>query len=919
MIKNNLTCLLIACTLIFSCSISTNEEIDLDKQGERLSELSENFLSPPNSSRPGAFWCWLNGDVTKESITNDLEEMKDKGMARAEIWDVEARNNTNGAFGIGPAFLGDVSVELIKHALSEGKRLDMRIGMIASSGWNAGGSWVEPDWAAKALYSSETKITGGQAFSGVLNFPELPEGCPLHQDGNPIYSREVAVIAIPDHPDKKIKDLDDLVMLNEEFDGKTLTWEVPEGNWTVLRFVCSNTGQHLIVPSPNSDGLFIDFFDPNATKRHLRHILSRLGITKENAKDAGLAYLEFDSMELDEATAWTDAMDSIFKAHHNYNILPLLPVFNGWELPEGNDKFLYDFTKTISDQLILSHYQTGRDFLAEYGIDLVGEAGGPGPPVWASCPVDALKALGSVSIPRGEFWVQMARHIFLVKEVASASHIYGLGPVDAESFTTWRRWKDAPHALKKNLDRAFCEGLNSVTIHTFANTRPEFGFPGRAYHAGIDINPTATWWEQSKPFMDYTSRCSYLLAQGKFVGDVAYYYGDGAPKFFPTLQGDSLRPMIADLNAGYDFDVVNTDVILNRMDAKDGKLVMPDGLNYNLLVLPNIEDIPESVIQKVEKLIAAGVNVLVQNPEIAKKFKGGILTNNTIDEGLAELSIAKDFARDENKLDFIHRRLDGIDLYFVSNKTNGPIAETVEFRTTNKQVEFWDPVSSKQFSIAGAQIMDGITKAKLKLPAYGSAFIVFTGIDRDLPTYNEPLDIQATEITSPWKLSFPENWGAPASIELDKLISWTEHEEKGINYFSGTASYENGFTLTKEAIESKKAISIDLGEVYDVAEILVNGTSAGILWTKPYKLNIEEFVKEGENKLEVQITNLWINRLTGDINLPEEEKFCRTNRPPVTNTDTGYGDLTWRIQTSGLLGPVVIKETTDKAQAPPSE
>ena len=912
MMKNNFAFLLIACTLVSSCSISPNKKAGTDKQVETLMELSKNFVSPPNSSRPGAFWCWLNGDVTKESITNDLEEMKDKGMGRAEIWDVEGRNNTNGAFGIGPAFLGDESVELMKHALSEGKRLDMRIGMVASSGWNAGGSWVEPEWAAKALYSSETKISGGQVYSGSLAFPLLPKDCPKDKNGMPVYFKEVAIIAIPDDPEKKIKDFSSLFVLNKHFDGSILNWEVPEGNWTVLRYICSNTGQHLIVPSPNSDGLFIDFFDPSATKKHLAYILDRLGITKENAKDKGLAYLEFDSMELDEATAWTDNMDSIFKSHHNYDILKNLPAFNGWELPEGNDQFLYDFQKTISDQLINSHYRTGRDFLAEYGIELVGEAGGPGPPIWKSCPVDALKALGSVSIPRGEFWVQMERHIFLVKEVASASHIYGLGSVDAEAFTTWRRWKDSPHALKKYLDRAFCEGLNSTTIHTFANTRPEFGFPGRAYHAGIDINPTATWWEQSKPFMDYMSRCSYLLAQGKFVGDVAYFYGDGAPKFFPTLQGDSLRPMIADLDAGFDFDVVNTEVILNRMDARDGKLVMPDGLNYNLLVLPNIKDIPENVIQKTEKLIIAGANVLVQNPEIAKKFKGKILTNNTIDEGLAELSLAKDFTHDESKLDFIHRRVDGIDLYFVSNKTNRSISETVKFRTTNKQVEFWDPVSSKQFRMADAQSMDGITTVNLELSAYGSAFVVFTSVDRDLPAYNESLDTQTTEITSPWKLSFPENWGAPASVELDTLISWTNHVEKGIKYFSGTAIYENSFTVTKETIESKKAISIDLGEVYDVAEILVNGTSAGILWTKPYKLNIEEFVKEGENKLDVKITNLWINRLTGDINLPEGKKFTRTNRPPVTDTNTGYDDLTWRIQTSGLLGPVLIKQITGK-------
>jgi hypothetical protein len=308
-------------------------------------------------------------------------------------------------------------VDFIKHALSAATRLGIRIGMVASSGWNAGGSWVTPEWAAKALYSSELKVAGPQFFSGSLPFPEVPRRCPKDKDGVPEYYKEIAILAIPDNPDKKIKDLGDLVLLNKKFDGKVLKWEVPEGNWTLLRFVCTNTGQHLIVPSPNSDGLFIDFFDPKATKRHLKYFLDRLDITKDNASESGLAYFEFDSMELDEATPWTDLMDSIFHTHHNYDILPFLPAFAGWELPEGNENFLYQFKKTVSDQLILSHYTTGRDFLAEYGIDLVAEAGGPGPPIWDSCPVDALKALGNTSIPRGEFWVRNRNNLFLVKEI----------------------------------------------------------------------------------------------------------------------------------------------------------------------------------------------------------------------------------------------------------------------------------------------------------------------------------------------------------------------------------------------------------------------------------------------------------------------------------------------------------------------
>lgn len=892
--------------IILGCSIPPEKKIQSGADEVDIVQLAGEFEVPPASSKPGAYWCWLNGDVTNASLTRDLEEMKEKGMGRAEIWDVSLRNDPEGVFGVGPPFLGDQSVAHIRHAMSEGKRLGIKIGMVASSGWNAGGSWVTPDWAAKALYSSEMQITGGKLFSGPVPFPELSENCPKKEDGRPVFFKEVAVLAIPDHPGKKIKSISDVVILNDLFDGTTLTWEVPEGDWTILRFVCSNTGQKLIVPSPNSNGLFVDFFDPDATKRHLGYILSRLGITKDNYQDSWLEYLEFDSMELDEATPWTDAMDSIFAAHHQYQILPNLPLFNGWELAEPDHDFLYDFNKTVSDQLIFSHYTTGRDFLAEYGIKLLAEAGGPGPPIWNSCPVDALKALGNVDIPRGEFWIRH-RNMFLVKEVASASHIYGLDLVDAESFTTWRRWMDAPHTLKRYVDRAFCEGLNMITFHTFANTRPEHGLPGRAYHAGSDINPTATWWEQSKPFMEYLARCSFLLKQGKFAGDVAYYYGDKAPNFFPEFHSVPEKPTLEGLSAGYDFDVVNTDVILNRMGVSEGKIVLPDGLYYNLLVLPDIDDIPEKVVGKVNEMIASGAQVLVQNPELAQNMQGEFFKVMTIDDALSKLSIVKDFHADEDKLDFIHRKIGTKDIYFITNKTDEKIQETCAFRAKNSQVEFWDPVTAKQYAIRGKINEDDITELELSLPPYGSCFIVFNDEKRNLPQFNKPSKVISTAIAGPWKLSFPEDWGAPPSVEFDKLISWIDHEDEGIKYFSGTASYTNQFDISKEAIENKNTLLLDLGEVLDVAEVFVNDEKVGILWTKPFRLDIKDYVQQGRNQVEIKITNMWINRLTGDMDLPEDEKFCRTNRPPILNDYMDIGGEAYKVQDAGLLGPVSIQ------------
>jgi hypothetical protein len=463
--------------------------------------------------------------------------------------------------------------------------------------------------------------------------------------------------------------------------------------------------------------------------------------------------------------------------------------------------------------------------------------------------------------------------------------------------------------LKKYVDRAFCEGLNAVTFHAFANTRPEHGLPGRAYHAGSDINPTATWWQQANPFMDYLARCSYMLKQGKFAADVVYYYGDKAPNFFPEIQKAPTSPRLEGLSFGYDFDVVNTDVLLNRMVVSEGKLVLPDGMNYKLLVIPDRKDIPLEVIRKVERMIANGANVLIQNPEIAQNMVGNTFKNISIDDALVRLSVAKDFSGDTSKLDFIHRKAGKTDIYFIRNKTDQPITEACEFRVMNGQPEYWDPVTTQQYKIKDAKSKHGKTSLTLQLPANGSCFILFNSDSRQLPEYRRSIAGLNVEIKGPWTLSFPEKWGAPASVKFNELISWTDHTNEGIKYFSGTASYLNNFNISKEAIDKSSSITLNLGEVLDVAQVFVNGKSAGILWTSPFRIDIKNFVKEGENRLEIKITNMWINRLTGDMNLPDDKKFCKTNQPAIMKDRSPWGDETYRVQRAGLLGPVTITET----------
>ena len=298
---------------------------------DRLSPTE--FVAPPLNARPGGFWDWLNGSISKEQITRDLEAMKAGGMRGCEIWDVAACADPDGRVPAGPAFLGPESTQLIAHAIGEADRLGLEIGIVASSGWNAGGSWVTPEHAGKGLYQTSTTVTGPKAFQGKLPLPALPDHCPKDAQGKPAYLREIAVLAVPHHKEKTLADVNQVIDLTGRMDADgRLQWEVPAGDWDILRFVCMNHGQRLIVPSPNSDGPMIDFFDPRATEFHLHHILSTIlkELGRESFKGTSFKTLEFDSMELDGFTPWNGIMAAEFERRVGYPVIPFLPLLAGW-------------------------------------------------------------------------------------------------------------------------------------------------------------------------------------------------------------------------------------------------------------------------------------------------------------------------------------------------------------------------------------------------------------------------------------------------------------------------------------------------------------------------------------------------------------------------------------------------------------
>jgi hypothetical protein len=968
-----------------------------------VADLAAGFVNPGNEARPRAYWNWLNGDVSLPVLTRDLEEAKAKGLGGLDMWDTEAMDNPGGVVPSGPTFMGPESVAAMQHCIKDAKRLGLDLGLIASSGWNAGGAWVPPELASKNLFVSFEVVAGPGDIMRKLAFPKVSPECPMGADGLPKWWMDVAVLAWPDTPDMVIRDPAHVVNLTDQVKNGELRWIAPKGVWRVARFVCSNNGQQLIAASPNSKGLFIDFLDPAATRYHFRYFMDKLGLRKGGDPACPLKHLAVDSMELHQGIQWTPKFPEWFRQYRGYAPEAWLPVLVKWTIKdkETSDRFQYDYRKTVSDLLIFSHYTTGSEVCRGYGLELAGEAGGPGPPIWNTCPVDALKALGNVDIPRGEFWIRH-RNMFLVKEIASAAHIYGKPYADAESWTTWRRWKDCPNVLKVLVDRAFCEGLNRVTYHGYCHSPPEAGYPGRGYHAGMDINPQVVWWPKARPFMDYLARCCHMLQRGLFVADVAYYYGDQAPNFWPLVHDVPEKPLLPGLGAGYDYDVVNSDVILSRMSVKAGRIVFPDGMSYRILVLPEQRDMPLEVLEKLERLVSAGATVIGRKPSevpglqdrekrtaelraLADRMwgacdgasvkqnsygKGRIVCGMSARQLLEKDSIRPDFecldANHASALDYIHRKTGDADIYFVRNASQKPVSADCRFRVEKGAPSLWDPADGSMVSLLVCETVDGGIRVRLDLPQGGSAFVVFdrkslvTGVrtlmaaakDASLPpakvvalgdntatvqcwqngeyrlTDGKGRQLRASVkqlppplvLESDWSVAFDPKWGAPAEAKFPKLISWTDHEHQGIKYYSGTGSYTKTMNITADWLADGRRVCLDLGDVRELAEVFVNGQSAGVLWKAPYVADITALAKPGANHLKIEVMNSWMNRLSGDMKRTPEERFCRTNVIP--NQDSRFfryqhGDEAWHIQPAGLLGPVrLLTSVTARMSVP---
>lgn len=731
----------------------------------------ESFRNPPIEARPSALWTWLNGHVDLKQITLELEEMKAKGMRGAIIWDLGSIADPEKIIPAGPEFFGNKSLKTIHHAMDEAERLGLELGLVASSSWNAGGTWITPENASKALIWSEQSVEGPSEFSAIL---PLPEKATEH-------FQDISVTAVPEASNKTITTDNAAINLSAKLSPEgRLTWSVPAGKWRILRFICNNTGEFLNCPSPNSKGLVIDHLSQQATDTHINHMLDTL--SKGRNGFGSLKVLMLDSFEVRPAVDWTPDFIKKFNAANGYDLTPWLPVLAGWTVQneELSNRFQHDYHKFVGDLMVETHYARVRELVNQRGLKFLAEAGHGGHPR-----VDPLKALGASDIPMGEYWNH--RKNWVVKEAASAAHIYGKQIINSESLTGWQNWQDGPANYKRSTDIAFCAGLNQITFHTFAHNPPEAGLPGYAYHAGEHFNVNLTWWNQAGPMLKDMSRTSHLLQQGKFVAEACAYYGDEAPNLVPARRisptiksqwpddkcahcGRDKPVNLDSLGLGYNYDYMNEEVILTRMQVKDGKLVLPDGMSYHMLILPDRKTISLEVLKKIDQLVQAGATIVGPKPErsnslreypacdqevqqLAAKIwgdcdgdkvkthqygKGKVVWNIPLDQVLASKGVERDFVAEnidnaDQHIDYTHRATENENIYFVSNSAMERKVVRCRFRVGGERMpSFWNPENGNVTPCPAYETKDSFTWITLDLAPASSIFVVFAkGESRD--------------------------------------------------------------------------------------------------------------------------------------------------------------------------------------------
>lgn len=661
----------------------------------------------------------------------------------------------------------------------------------------------------------------------------------------------------PQYTKDEIIDFSQAIDLTSSCDDKgVVMWKnCPKGKWLVLRLFAASTGGHTKHGRKEALGFECDKLSVDGARLQWQSYVKPI-IDTLRAHNGLLTGICMDSHEAGPQN-WTASMPQEFRTLRGYDMQKYLPVMAGYMVgsAEESAQFLFDLRHTINDLITDRYFGEFNRLCRSEGLVLTAQAIGG-----ALCMAgDAVGVKRLVDKPQAEFWGYQTEGNYDIKDCSSAAHLYGKQIASGEAYTDVT-YKHTLADIKNLADYAYAYGINefvvcAVAYQPWVRVRSPLKIStanGRQYV----LNRLNTLWPVSKPFWDYQARCSWMLRQGKPVSDFCLYLGDDIPV---RILGHKLPAF----PQGYDFDAFTTDALKNRMTAKNGRIVLPDGVSYSMMILPSDgRGEREEVRELIETFRRQGVPVYDPQTD-----------NCSLSEAIREAGLVPDVDAPKAKsLYFCHRKTDNEDIYFLNNHSDKDVSDCFRFRTKASLAELWNPVTGERTPLAMTAEKNRTT-IDLTLHARESYFIILSNQKNSIGASATTAKTSApVVIDQPWQVYFDTTMGGPsAPVFFPTPTDWTKHDDLRIKYFSGTAIYRNTFKLNKKDKRATYRLSLSL--LNAAAEVIINGQSAGIVWCSPWDIDITKQLKKGKNQIELRVCNTLWNRLVGDANLPEAERI----------------------------------------------
>ncbi|MCM8568475.1 DNA-binding protein [Gramella jeungdoensis] len=826
--------------------------------------------------------------------------------------------------------------------------------------------WKQSLKVSRIVLSNEPKIDNYQGKSGLVW--RISPATEQIQEQDFIEREEM--INISDHLDENGK----------------LTWNAPGGNWKIMRFGHTSTGQENETGGAGK-GLEVDKFNPEAIKFQFEKWFGKaVEVAGPELVPEVLSILHIDSWESGSQN-WSPVFREEFNRRRGYDLVEYLPVMAGIPLENAqtSEQILYDVRKTISELIVDNFFGTMAEEAGKLGIKFSSENVAP------TMVSDALMHFKNVDYPGGEFWLRSPTHDKPndMLDAISGGHIYGKNIIQAEAFTELRMdWDEYPGNLKPMADRNYALGANRYFYHVFVHNPWIDRKPGMTLDGvGSYFQRDQTWWKPGKAWVEYCRRVQYQLQKGTPVVDLAVFTGEELPSravlpdrlvpFIPNVFGEKrleserlrlknkgqptakepkevtysknltdLSDWINPLN-GYKYDSFNPDVLINDARVVNGKVKFQGNIEYGALLFPGSRKMSPNlmmsleVAEKILELVQNGATVFVaEKPQRISGFsedpdkklwqdiidelwsgyensaseesynawsigKGKVIELPYLGSDFKEIGIDPDVlfpGLDKEEAESIawnHRNSKEEEIYFFSNQEAEEREVKISIRAGGKIPFLYDPVTDETLKLNTWEKEEGRTVFSLKFSKNESLFILLKKEDGEESLENgKNWRSFSTEkvLDENWKIQFdPQFYGPASEISVDKLFDWSESDNDNIKYYSGTAVYSKTFRYRGKTND----VWLNLGEIGDMAEVILNGKEIGVIWTSPHRINISKALKRGKNHLVIKVTNTWRNRLIGDQQLPEEERLTWTTAPYRLDGE--------ELLEAGLLGPVMIE------------